>query len=163
PEILDFDGVFPAFSFHISEAGRLAMVGANSHSLPEIYVAEPDGAGLRHTRTPISDFGQAATAWDLGTVETIRWRSKDGVEIEGVLCKPKTFDPAKRYPLVFVVHGGPTWFSPSYLLERPDTAYYPVVQFLHHEVLVLKPNYRGSIGYGQAFMELNVNNLGVGD
>jgi dipeptidyl aminopeptidase/acylaminoacyl peptidase len=99
----------------------------------------------------------------LGSVETIRWQSKDGVEIEGVLRKPAGFDPDRRYPLVFVVHGGPTWFSADYLLTGEDRAYYPSVQFVNRDVLVLKPNYRGSIGRGQAFLDLNVNNLGVGD
>jgi dipeptidyl aminopeptidase/acylaminoacyl peptidase len=163
PAPLDFGGVFPAFAFHISDAGRIAMVGANSHSLSEVYVAEPNGDSSSWPAKPITEFGRAAVDWDLGTVETIRWRSKDGAEIEGVLRKPKDFDPAKRYPLAFVVHGGPTWFSSSYLLDHEDMAYYPVVQLLQQDVLVLKPNYRGSIGYGQAFMELNVNNLGVGD
>jgi dipeptidyl aminopeptidase/acylaminoacyl peptidase len=101
--------------------------------------------------------------WDLGTVETIRWKSKDGTEIEGVLRKPSNFDPAKKYPLVFVVHGGPTWYSSAYWITGEDLRYYPAIQFINKDVLVLKPNYRGSIGRGQAFMELNVNNLGVGD
>jgi dipeptidyl aminopeptidase/acylaminoacyl peptidase len=102
-------------------------------------------------------------AWDLGSVETITWQSRDGVEIEGVLRKPSNFNPRKKYPLVFVVHGGPTWFSADYLLTGEDLCYYPALQFNLKDVLVLKPNYRGSIGRGQAFQELNVNNLGVGD
>jgi dipeptidyl aminopeptidase/acylaminoacyl peptidase len=48
-------------------------------------------------------------------------------------------------------------------LSGEDLSYYPTVQFVNRDVLVLKPNYRGSIGRGQAFTELNVNNLGVGD
>ena len=44
-----------------------------------------------------------------------------------------------------------------------DMAYYPTVQLVNQGVLVLMPNYRGSIGRGQSFLELNVNNLGVGD
>jgi dipeptidyl aminopeptidase/acylaminoacyl peptidase len=101
--------------------------------------------------------------WSMGTVETIRWKSKDGTEIEGVLRKPPDFDPNKKYPLVFVVHGGPTDSSHAYLLSGEDFRYYPSVQFANQGMLVLKPNYRGSMGRGQAFMELNVNNLGVGD
>jgi dipeptidyl aminopeptidase/acylaminoacyl peptidase len=101
--------------------------------------------------------------WDLGIVETIHWVSKDGTEIEGVLRKPSNFDPERRYPLVFVVHGGPRWFSAEHLIDFEDIAYYPGVQFVNKDVLVLKPNYRGSLGRGQAFMELNVDNLGTGD
>ncbi len=160
---LDLDGIFPAASFHVSPEGRLAFVGANARAYPEVYLAETDGEGAAWQVQKLSDFGQAVAGWDLGTVETIRWRSRDGVEIEGVLRKPAGFDPAKRYPLAFVVHGGPAWFSADYLLTGEDRAYYPAVQFVNRGVLVLKPNYRGSIGRGQNFLDLNVDNLGVGD
>lgn len=161
---LDLGGVFPTLSFHVSASGALGMVGANAERFPEVYVADqPADVASQWPMQPITQFGQAVSHWRLGTVETIRWRSKDGVEIEGVLRKPANFDPNKQYPLLFVVHGGPTWFSPAYLITGEDCAYYPTIQFTNQEMLVLKPNYRGSLGYGQAFMELNVNNLGVGD
>jgi dipeptidyl aminopeptidase/acylaminoacyl peptidase len=99
----------------------------------------------------------------LGTLENIRWQSKDGTSIEGVLRKPKDFDPRRRYPLAFVVHGGPRWHSSSMLLFGEDLGYYPVAQLVDRGILVLKPNYRGSLGYGEAFTKLNVDNLGVGD
>ncbi|MEZ4901000.1 MAG: prolyl oligopeptidase family serine peptidase [Spirosomataceae bacterium] len=41
--------------------------------------------------------------------------------------------------------------------------YYPIEQFVNKGALVLRPNYRGSAGYGSAFRALNVRNLGVGD
>jgi len=84
-------------------------------------------------------------------------------QIEGIPRKPSNFDPSKKYPLVLIVHGGPTWFSADYLLTDEDRMYYPALQLNHKDILVLKPNYRGSIVRGQAFMKLNVNNLGVGD
>jgi dipeptidyl aminopeptidase/acylaminoacyl peptidase len=161
---LDLGGVFPASSFHVSASGALAMVGANAERFPEVYLADqPADIASYWSMQPITEFGQAVSTWSLGTVETIRWHSKDGTEIEGVLRKPANFDPNRQYPLLFVVHGGPTGVSPTYLLTGEDYAYYPTVQYTNQEMLVLKPNYRGSIGYGQAFMELNVNNLGIGD
>ena len=66
----------------------------------------------------------------------------------------------KRYPLLVVIHGGPTGVS------RPTLSYggtYPVSQFLAKGAVVLMPNYRGSSGYGEKFRSLNVRNLGVGD
>jgi dipeptidyl aminopeptidase/acylaminoacyl peptidase len=160
---LDLDGVHPSPSFHVSPEGRVALIGANATTYPEVYLAEPGGEGSAWRLQRLSDFGRAVEGWELGTVETIRWRSKDGAEIEGVLRKPAGFDPSRRYPLVFVVHGGPTWFSADYLLIGEDRAYYPAVQFVNKGILVLKPNYRGSIGRGQAFLDLNVDNLGIGD
>jgi dipeptidyl aminopeptidase/acylaminoacyl peptidase len=161
---LDLGDLFPqSASFHISHAGRIGMVGTSTHAYPEACLAEPAADGSQWQVARLTAFGQAVEGWDLGTVETIRWTSKDGTEIEGVLRMPAGFDPQARYPLLFVVHGGPSWFSPAQLLSGEDRAYYPTVQFAHKDVLVLKPNYRGSLGRGQAFSELNVNNLGVGD
>lgn len=160
---LDLQGIFLASEFHISAAGQLGLVGANAERFPEAYVGEPDAAGATWRVRSLTTYGRAVATWQLGTVETIRWSSKDGTEIEGVLRKPATFDPTKQYPLVFVVHGGPRGFSEAYLLAGHERAYYPAVQFVNEEILVVKPNYRGSSGRGQAFTELNVNNLGVGD
>ncbi|MBN1659680.1 MAG: S9 family peptidase [Anaerolineae bacterium] len=164
PLRVDLQGLFlieMEQAFHLSSSGRVAFVGANAESFPEAYVCDP-GRGEGHVQR-LTEFGQAVEGWALGSVETIRWPSKDGVEIEGVLRKPANFDPDKRYPLAFVVHGGPTWFSPDSMLNGEDMRYYPSVQFVNEDVLVLKPNYRGSMGRGQEFLDLNVNNLGVGD
>ncbi len=159
---LDFGELFLDDVFHICAAGRMGLIAANAAAFPEAYAAGP-GEGARWHVQPLTNYGQQVQGWNLGTVETICWKSQDGTEIEGVLRKPANFDPAKKYPLVFVVHGGPTGYSSEVLVSYEDRRYYPVLQLMQQDVLVLKPNYRGSIGRGQAFLELNVNNLGVGD
>lgn len=159
---LDLD-VFEFGAFHVSKSGHLALTGANAKSFVEVYLVGSAKKNRKLTAKRLTDFGRQIKGWDLGTVETIRWQSRDGTQIEGVLRKPSNFDRNKKYPLVFVVHGGPTWFSADYLLTGEDLRYYPALQFNLKDVLVLKPNYRGSVGRGQAFQELNVNNLGVGD
>ena len=159
---LELGDIFPASGLHVNAAGDIGFVGTSATSFPEVYFAAPDENGAGKPRR-LTDYNSSLDGWRLGTVETIRWTSVDGTKIEGVLRKPANFDPERRYPLVLVVHGGPQWFSPAYLLYRDDLAYYPTVQFANQDVLVLKPNYRGSLGRGQAFADLNVNNLGVGD
>lgn len=160
---MDLDGLAIENSYHANDSGVIAFIGANSRAFPEVYLAGQPGADGARPVSRLTEFGVALEDWELGTVETIRWPSKDGTEIEGVLRKPANFDPARRYPLVFMVHGGPRWFSEEYLITFDDVAYYPSVQFVNKDVLVLKPNYRGSRGRGQAFTELNVGNLGTGD
>ncbi|MEI7582457.1 S9 family peptidase [Runella sp.] len=92
--------------------------------------------------------------------EVISWKSSDGTVIEGILIKPVNFDSIKKYPLLVVIHGGPTGIDlPTVVADR----IYPVEQFAAKGALVLRPNYRGSAGYGSAFRALNVRNLGVGD
>ena len=156
-------GVFEFGGFHVSGSGHLAVSGANANSFAEVYLVSSSKSRMKWKIEKLTDYGAQIKDWDLGTVETVRWQSRDGTMIEGVLRKPSNFNPKKKYPLVFVVHGGPSWFSADYLLSGEDLRYYPSLQFNLKDVLVLKPNYRGSVGRGQAFQELNVNNLGVGD
>ena len=92
--------------------------------------------------------------------EVVSWKSKDGATIEGVLYKPADFDAKRKYPLLVVIHGGPTGIDVPYVM--PDN-YCPAEQFVAKGGLVLRPNYRGSAGYGAKFRALNVGNLGVGD
>jgi dipeptidyl aminopeptidase/acylaminoacyl peptidase len=77
-----------------------------------------------------------------------------------VLIKPRDFDPTRKYPLLCVIHGGPTGIDRPVL---PDARYYPVDEWVNRGALVLKVNYRGSAGYGEKFRALNYRNLGVGD
>jgi dipeptidyl aminopeptidase/acylaminoacyl peptidase len=135
---------------------RLAFTGRNGDQLNEVFVASttaPKPAKLTDMTGQIAD-------WKVAQSEVITWKSRDGAEIEGVLHKPKDYDPSKKYPLLVIVHGGPTGIdTPS-----PVPGYvYPVLQWLDKGCLVLRPNYRGSAGYGEAFRSLNVENLGVGD
>ncbi len=109
----------------------------------------------------LTDMTAQVKDWSLGTVEVISWKSQDGTVIEGVLHKPADYDPARKYPLLVKIHGGPTGTSRPIL--SPGEYAYPVQIFLAKGALVLEPNYRGSAGYGAAFRALNVRNLGVGD
>jgi dipeptidyl aminopeptidase/acylaminoacyl peptidase len=96
-----------------------------------------------------------------GSSEVISWKSQDGAEIEGVLYKPADYDRNRRYPLFVDIHGGPADTSKRTL--SPAEYAYPVQLFLAKGALVLKPNYRGSAGYGAAFRRMNVRNLGGGE
>ena len=108
----------------------------------------------------LTTLGDQAKGFKIARREVISWKSTDGTLIEGVLLKPPDFDPKKKYPLLVVIHGGPTGVDQPIL--SPDR-YYPMEQFVAKGALILRPNYRGSAGYGEKFRSLNVRNLGVGD
>ncbi len=129
---------------------------ANYHPLPQRIVISPEYSIL-------TNISKSIDKWKLGSVETITWKASDGLEIEGVLRKPVDFDSNKKYPLVFVVHGGPTWLSREILLDHQDRSYYPTIQFVNNDILVVYPNYRGSMGRGQRFMEIYGENMGFGE
>src|SRR5581483_4019715 len=98
--------------------------------------------------------------FQFATRELVCWKSADGAPIEGVLMKPADFDPKKKYPLLVVIHGGPVVVDQP--IVRPDRTY-PLEQFVARGALVLRPNYRGSAGYGAKMRALAVRNLGTGD
>ncbi len=144
-------------SFSLSaDGGQAAFLRAGPASYPEVYTAST----ARFAPAAVTALGEQIKPFTLAKRELISWKSKDGTTIEGVLLKPADFDPKKKYPLLVVIHGGPTGIDQP--IVRADR-YYPVEQFVQKGALVLRPNYRGSAGYGEKMRALNVRNLGVGD
>ena len=146
-----------AGSFSLTRDGKqMSFVASAPTSLSEVYVADMRS----FTSRPLTKMTDQTQGFIMGTREVISWKSTDGTTIEGVLIKPADFDPAKKYPLLCVIHGGPTGVDRPALL---DTRYYPSDIWAARGALVLKVNYRGSAGYGEKFRKLNMRNLGVGD
>jgi dipeptidyl aminopeptidase/acylaminoacyl peptidase len=134
----------------------MAYTAGDATHVSEVFVG-PVGATARK----FTDMTAQYSGFKLGTVELISWKSKDGATIEGVLHKPANYDASKKYPLMVVIHGGPTGVSRP--VFAPANRYYPIEAFLAKGAVVLEPNYRGSAGYGSQFRSLNVRNLGIGD
>lgn len=148
-----------AGGFTLSRDGRRVAFSLSSPTaLPEIAISDIE----RFAPRTLTTMTEQAKQFVLGTREVISWKSQDGATIEGVLIKPADFDPAKKYPLLCIIHGGPTGIDRPTLLS-PDTRYYPSDIWAARGALILKVNYRGSAGYGEKFRQLNVRNLGVGD
>jgi dipeptidyl aminopeptidase/acylaminoacyl peptidase len=145
------------FSFS-RDFSTVAFVSGDAQRYPEIHVAKT--AAMASARA-LTSFGDQIKDWTVGNREMISWRSTDGELIDGVLHKPAGFQPGRRYPLLVIIHGGPTGISRPVRVQMGGV--YPVEQWLAKGALVLEPNYRGSAGYGERFRSLNVRNLGVGD
>jgi len=145
------------WSMDFSKDGRVvALSGCSEDTLDEIFRSELSP----FQPEALTKMTRQIAGWDLGSSELISWASRDGATIEGVLHKPRDFDPSRKYPLFVIIHGGPTG------IDFPGVAMgyvYPIQQWLKKGALVLRPNYRGSAGYGEEFRSLNVRNLGVGD
>jgi dipeptidyl aminopeptidase/acylaminoacyl peptidase len=139
-----------------ADGKTVAFVGRSATTLDEVYRSPVD----RFRPVRLTNMTGKVAEWELGTSEVISWQSEDGTTIEGVLHKPVDFDPSRTYPLLVIIHGGPTGID----YPTPVLSYvYPAHQWLAKGAVVLRPNYRGSAGYGEAFRSLNVRNLGVGD
>ncbi len=148
-----------AGSFSVTRsADRIAFTVSSPTSIGEVFVSDTRS----FTPRKLTNFNEQTKSFTLGAREVISWKSQDGATIEGVLIKPANFDPAKKYPLLCIIHGGPTGIDRPVLLT-PDARYYPSDIWAARGALILKVNYRGSAGYGEKFRKLNVGNLGVGD
>ncbi len=134
----------------------MAALGAMPNRFREVYVTSTRDFAPKQ----LTHFGDDWKGFKLATREVVSWKSGDGTDIEGILIKPTDFNPTKKYPLLVVIHGGPTGVDTAVL--APDRTY-PVEKFVAKGALILKVNYRGSAGYGAKFRALNVRNLGIGD
>lgn len=111
----------------------------------DVWTLEPESKMLRRI-TGIYDY--LDRSFTLPRQERIEWKGVDGVKIEGVLSYPLEYKPGTRYPLVVQLHGGPEasdrygWGSILYNYQPGWTA---------KGYAILRPNYRGSSGYGNVF------------
>jgi len=120
--------------------GAIALVGTEAARPPEIYYLASSAAEPRR----LTDFHQQITARAIGRTEAVEWTGPDGLRANGVLTLPPDFSPGRRYPLVLLIHGGPTASSTEEFWAR--------AQLLAGQGwLVFQPNYRGSDNLGNAF------------
>jgi dipeptidyl aminopeptidase/acylaminoacyl peptidase len=97
----------------------------------------------------------------VGRTEVITWKSKDGKPIEGLLTYPVGYQAGRRVPLILNIHGGPAGvFQQTYLGGRGA---YPLATFSARGYAILRPNPRGSSGYGADFRRANIKDWGMGD
>ena len=104
------------------------------------------GAGLSRVT---SEFSYLTEQFKLPRQEGVRWAGADGVEVEGLLIYPLDYREGQRYPLVMQTHGGPA-SADHYGFAGSTTRYNPVLAA--HGYMILRPNYRGSTGYGDPFL-----------
>jgi dipeptidyl aminopeptidase/acylaminoacyl peptidase len=89
-----------------------------------------------------------------GKTESIEW-TNEGFHVQGWLTYPVNYDPAKKYPMIVSVHGGPSAnIGPRW---GTQTTYSLAGYF------VFQPNPRGSFGQGEAFAAANKKDFGYGD
>lgn len=81
---------------------------------------------------------------EISSAESVSWRSYDQTRVHGWLIKPSYFDLHRKYPLIVWIHGGPVWHWTDGFRFEPQ--YFSALGYL-----VLMPNPRGSLGYGEEF------------
>jgi len=124
---------------------------------PDVYITSLQKFQPRK----LSDVNKDFPKLPMGKTEVIRWTSSDGKEIEGLLTYPVNFEKGRRYPLILNIHGGPAGVFTQGFTAGGNT--YPLQAFAQEGYAVLRPNPRGSSGYGKDFRFANYNDWGFGD
>lgn len=150
------EGIFSGVSF--SRNGKvMAFIHQTSDMPPDIFITPTKKFNPVKLTEVNADFPELP----MGKTEVIIWTSKDGLEIEGLLTYPVNYEEGRRYPLILDIHGGPAGvFYQSY---TGAGSFYPIQAFAQEGYAVLRPNPRGSNGYGEEFRFANYNDWGFGD
>jgi dipeptidyl aminopeptidase/acylaminoacyl peptidase len=151
---LKLGSVSPNGSYWVEMAvGRrnaLAITANEPGRPPELYyLASPPATPRR-----LTDFNHETAALALGRMEAVEWTS-DNLRPNGILTYPPDFDASKKYPLVLMMHGGPS--------NASRLAYYGLGQAVAARgYVVFQPNYRGSDNLGYAFQRAIREDAGAG-
>jgi dipeptidyl aminopeptidase/acylaminoacyl peptidase len=151
-------------SFHAGD-GQIALDASGQRAA---MVIEDFGHAPEVTAGPIARLGLAATITHentaltgAGTARSITWTS-EGRNVQGWLLAPGDVPPGKTYPMVVVVHGGPSAAStPTYFTNTSLSG--TMRHLLDRGYYLFLPNPRGSYGQGESFTRANVRDFGGGD
>jgi dipeptidyl aminopeptidase/acylaminoacyl peptidase len=124
--------------------GRLAFTLSDSTGADIWTMKVGDTAPSRVTRI----FETLTREFKLGRQEAIQWKGADGVTVEGLITYPVDYQPGQKYPLAVMTHGGPQ-AADKYSLGSSS---YELQVLAGKGYVCLQPNYRGSTGYGDAFL-----------
>jgi dipeptidyl aminopeptidase/acylaminoacyl peptidase len=137
-----------------SADGRLLIFTRSTAARPtEIYTARLDGI------VPAGQGGDPAVQlthendemmrqYGLRDAEEMTWQGAEGAQVQGWLFRPPGFDASRKYPLLVLIHGGPqsVWNDSWGYRWNPQV-------FASAGYVVFQPNPRGSIGFGQRFID----------
>lgn len=110
----------------------------------------------------ISSVSEDVELPEMGNTELISWESShDGLVIEGLVTYPLGYKKGKKYPVILQIHGGPAGVFRKNFTGSPSI--YMTQFFAQKGYVVLRPNPRGSSGYGKDFRYSNILDWGFGD
>jgi dipeptidyl aminopeptidase/acylaminoacyl peptidase len=139
------------------DATHLAIVMQSSDKPVELFVTRTD----RFAPQQITHINDDLLKMPIPKTEIIHWKSTDGTDIDGTLTYPLDYQPGKRVPLLLNVHGGPAQAHHA-VFAGAYTAF-PAALYASKGFAMLRPNPRGTSGYGRKFRVANVPDWGGGD
>jgi len=136
-----------------------SITGARLKSGPDVFVFTVSGstsggeiytmkAGETAPKQVTHVFDYLARDFKLGRQEAIQWKGADGTTVEGIVTYPVEYQVGQKYPLAVMTHGGPQ-AADKYSIGSMS---YEFQVLAGKGYVSLQPNYRGSTGYGDAFL-----------
>ena len=135
---------------------KIVLCYENLNTPVEVYISETNKPSFEK----LSDINNLKYP-KLSKTEIISWKSYDGKEIEGILTYPKNYKKGSKYPVILQIHGGPAGVFSERFNGRPGI--YMTEYFSEKGYITIKPNPRGSTGYGKEFRYANYKDWGFGD
>jgi len=134
----------------LSRDGRLLASASEDFTTPQHIAAGPVGKPRKITHDNDAIGGQV-------TARSITWKN-EGFDVQGWLTGPLHVEPGKKYPMIVLVHGGPSSaVQPTFMWKGTTN------DLVQHGFFVFQANPRGSFGQGEAFTKANVKDFGGGD
>jgi len=138
----------------MDDGSAFVFVSQKPDAPPELHYTRPGSDSSRVLSAANVEYGKMP----VGKTEVLKWKSKDGREIEGLLTYPVGYTAGTKVPLILNIHGGPAGvFQQNYIGGRGS---YPIATFASKGYAVLRPNPRGSSGYGAEFRRANIKDWG---
>ncbi|HEY1909328.1 MAG TPA: S9 family peptidase [Vicinamibacterales bacterium] len=128
-----------------SGADVFAFTMADSASGGEVFTMAASAPAPRQVTHVFEYLGKE---FQLGRQEAIQWKGADGVTVEGIVTYPIDYRAGQKYPLAVMTHGGPQ-AADKYGI---GSMAYEIQVLAGKGYVSLQPNYRGSTGYGDAFL-----------
>ena len=142
-----WDGTYEIL-FAATHSPRMAFVYSSLQKPAEVYLAE-SADNLDQAR-PITSFNKSLAEKDLPQGKPYRWKADDGTTVEGMLIYPPGKFEAKHLPIFTYIHGGP---ADAWGNDFEADWYRWAALAATNGWLVFEPNYRGSSGYGDKFLQ----------
>lgn len=140
-----------SMSVSVAKDNQIALIRSSYANPPEVW------AGRLNELKQITHYNDnLKPSW--GKAESVTWKS-DNFDVQGWLIEPVHYDPSKKYPMIVMVHGGPS----SAVTPHWPGAGFGGVPFSALGYFVLMPNPRGSYGQGEKFTQANRKDFGYGD
>jgi dipeptidyl aminopeptidase/acylaminoacyl peptidase len=159
-ELMTVNGFIEPLTVSLNSTHQYAGFGLETTKTPpQAYLASLENKKIEQ----VSQLQSPASALPL--IKKISWKSADNLAVEGLLITPYNYDAQRKYPLLVVLHGGPSSvFSKRYTggcndgYEMSLPTCWPNLAAKGY--VIFMPNFRGSTGYGKQFRAANFGKIG---